>query len=56
MRKIEIFGLWLCLLGIFLVAFCAPANLVIGYYIGAIVFLIGSLLVLNSLWNRRKDP
>ena len=55
MKKIEIFGLWLCLLGIFLVAFCVPANWVGGFYVGIIVFLIGSFLLLNSLWDRRKD-
>lgn len=55
MKKREIFGLWLCLLGIALLAFSVPANWILGYYGGAIVFLVGSYLLLNSLWNRRKD-
>ena len=55
MRKIEIFGMWLCLLGILLVA-CVVTGWVGGFYLGLIVFLIGSFLVLNSLWNRRKKP
>ncbi len=54
MRKIEIFGLWLCLLGIFL-AFFAVAGWVVGFYIGLLAFLVGSFLVLNSLWDRRKE-
>lgn len=55
MRKIEIFGLWLCLLGVFLLAIAGFGNWGYGLYISIILFLIGSFLVLNSLWNRRKD-
>lgn len=55
MKKIEIFGLWLCLLGIFL-AFLVLADWIVGFYLGLLAFFIGSVLVLNSLWNRRKDP
>lgn len=54
MKKIEILGIWLCLLGMLLTSF-VYAGWVIGFYIGLLVFLIGSFMVLNSLWNRRKD-
>lgn len=55
MKKIEILGIWLCLLAIFLLVFGGFGNWVFGIYGGLIVFLIGSFMVLNSLWDRRKD-
>lgn len=56
MKKIEIFGLWLCLLGIFLLVFGGFDNAALMVWVGIIAFVIGSVLLLSSLWNRRKDP
>lgn len=55
MKKIEIFGLWLCLLGILLLVFGGFDNWAVGAYGGLIAFFIGSVQVLSSLWNRRKE-
>ena len=54
MKKSEVFGIWLCLLGIYLTAFTF-AGWAGGFYIGLLAFLAGSFCVLDSLWKRRKD-
>lgn len=55
MKKIEILGLWLCLLGIFLFVFGGFDHVVLMVFGGLIAFVIGSVLMLSSLWSRRKD-
>lgn len=54
MNKIEIFGLWLCLLGIFLLIFALGGSGVM-LLVSLPAFVIGSVLLLSSLWNRRKE-
>lgn len=54
MKKIEIFALWVCLLGIFLLTL-GLGGIGWGVIAGLIVFFIGSVMLLNSLWDRRKD-
>ncbi len=55
MKKGEIFGMWLCLLGIYCFLFGTSDNSAFVLWVSIIAFVVGSIWILSSLWNRRKD-